>query len=220
MKMTKLVIFILIGCILTWPGTTISIRLNDFKFEYNCVQRNSNINWDTTITNSISLDIVEDNSNKILFVPYGSVDFMKTVSGIWSDSYNDQPTQKTTIITQDNIYYAQFWQNSYHEFLFTPQRTGNYVFETFGTDTDTVIELCADGSSNSTTADDGGSYINSNGRCYCSKLSINLQANTLYRIKVKGYSDISKILLATVDVNEKIVVYERNLNDNPKDVLE
>lgn len=34
MKMTKLVIFILIGCILTWPGTTISIRLNDFKFEY------------------------------------------------------------------------------------------------------------------------------------------------------------------------------------------
>lgn len=162
---------------------------NYFKFEYNCVQRNSNINWDTTITNSISLDIVEDNSNKILFVPYGSVDFMKTVSGIWSDSYNDQPTQKTTIITQDNIYYAQFWQNSYHEFLFTPQRTGNYVFETFGTDTDTVIELCADGSSNSTTADDGGSYINSNGRCYCSKLSINLQANTLYRIKVKGYSD-------------------------------
>jgi len=39
-------------------------------------------------------------------------------------------------------------------------------------------------------------------------------------LKVKGYSDISKILLATVDVNEKIVVYERNLNDNPKDVLE
>lgn len=39
-------------------------------------------------------------------------------------------------------------------------------------------------------------------------------------LKVKGYSDISKILLATVDFNEKIVVYERNLNDNPKDVLE
>ena len=43
----------------------------------------------------------------------------------------------------------------------------------------------------------------------------------LYKVlKVKGYSDISKILLATVDVNEKLVIYERNLNDNPKDVLE
>ena len=39
-------------------------------------------------------------------------------------------------------------------------------------------------------------------------------------LKVKGYSDISKILHATVDGNEKILVYERNLNDNPKDVLE
>ena len=39
-------------------------------------------------------------------------------------------------------------------------------------------------------------------------------------LKVKGYNDISKILLATVDVNEKIVIYERNLNDDSKDVLE
>lgn len=40
------------------------------------------------------------------------------------------------------------------------------------------------------------------------------------QLKVKGYSDISKILLATVDVNGKIVVYERNYNIDPKDVLE
>ena len=39
-------------------------------------------------------------------------------------------------------------------------------------------------------------------------------------LKVKGYSDISKILLATVDVNEKIVIYERNYNLDSKDVLE
>ena len=39
-------------------------------------------------------------------------------------------------------------------------------------------------------------------------------------LKVKGYSDISKILLATVDINEKIVIYERNYNINSKDVLE
>ena len=39
-------------------------------------------------------------------------------------------------------------------------------------------------------------------------------------LKVKGYSDISKILLATVDINEKIVIYERNNNIDSKDVLE
>ena len=31
-------------------------------------------------------------------------------------------------------------------------------------------------------------------------------------LKVKGYHDISKILLATIDINEKIVIYERNYN--------
>lgn len=40
------------------------------------------------------------------------------------------------------------------------------------------------------------------------------------QLKVKGYSDISKILLVTVDVNEKIIIYERNLDSNSKDVLE
>jgi len=40
------------------------------------------------------------------------------------------------------------------------------------------------------------------------------------QLKVKGYSDISKILLATIDINEKIVVYERNYEIKPNDVLE
>ena len=39
-------------------------------------------------------------------------------------------------------------------------------------------------------------------------------------LKVKGYRDISKILLATIDVNEKLVIYERNFNIDSKDVLE
>ncbi len=40
------------------------------------------------------------------------------------------------------------------------------------------------------------------------------------QLKVNGYSDISKILLATIDVNEKLVIYERNYNIDSKDVLE
>lgn len=39
-------------------------------------------------------------------------------------------------------------------------------------------------------------------------------------LKVKGYSDISKILLATLDINEKIVIYERNYDVKSKDVFE
>ena len=39
-------------------------------------------------------------------------------------------------------------------------------------------------------------------------------------LKVKGYSDLEKILLAVLDVNGKVMVYERNRNLDSKDVLE
>ena len=39
-------------------------------------------------------------------------------------------------------------------------------------------------------------------------------------LKVKGYADLSKILLATDEINEKIIIYQRNLNIYSKDVLE
>lgn len=41
-----------------------------------------------------------------------------------------------------------------------------------------------------------------------------------HELKLKGYTDIAKILLATVDVNGKLVVYENNNNLDSKDVLE
>ena len=40
------------------------------------------------------------------------------------------------------------------------------------------------------------------------------------QLKIKGYNDLSKILLATVDINGKIIVYEKNNYLNSKDVLE
>ena len=40
------------------------------------------------------------------------------------------------------------------------------------------------------------------------------------QLKIKGYRDLSKILLATVDINEKIVIYEKNLNVESLDILE
>lgn len=40
------------------------------------------------------------------------------------------------------------------------------------------------------------------------------------QLKAKGYGDISKILLATVDIKDKLVIYERNYDLNAKNVLE
>lgn len=40
------------------------------------------------------------------------------------------------------------------------------------------------------------------------------------QLKVKGYSDLSKILLVTIDINEKVVIYERNEKLESKNVLE
>lgn len=39
-------------------------------------------------------------------------------------------------------------------------------------------------------------------------------------LKVKGYKDIDNILLATFDINEKLVIYEKNPGLEPFDVLE
>ena len=39
-------------------------------------------------------------------------------------------------------------------------------------------------------------------------------------LKVKGYRDLNKILLATLDINEKLTIYEKNVNLEPNKVLE
>lgn len=39
-------------------------------------------------------------------------------------------------------------------------------------------------------------------------------------LKVKGYKELDNILLATLDVNEKLVIYEKNTGLEPFDVLE
>lgn len=42
----------------------------------------------------------------------------------------------------------------------------------------------------------------------------------MHELKVRGYSNLDNILLATLDINEKITVYERNKEEKIKDVLE
>ena len=41
-----------------------------------------------------------------------------------------------------------------------------------------------------------------------------------HELKINGYNDFSKILLATVDINEKMVIYEKNKEVESIDVLE
>lgn len=42
----------------------------------------------------------------------------------------------------------------------------------------------------------------------------------LKELKVKGYKDTKKILLASLDINEKLTIYEKNVNISVKNVLE
>ena len=50
-----------------------------------------------------------------------------------------------------------------------------------------------------------------------SKVSMEISLN---KIKELGYSDFSKILLATVDINNKVVAFEKNKNIKSTDILE
>lgn len=40
------------------------------------------------------------------------------------------------------------------------------------------------------------------------------------QLKIKGYKDTSNILLATLDINEKLMVYEKNVKGETKNILE
>ena len=42
----------------------------------------------------------------------------------------------------------------------------------------------------------------------------------LHELKVKGYEDTSKIILCTLDTNDKITIYEENENIKSLDILE
>ncbi len=42
----------------------------------------------------------------------------------------------------------------------------------------------------------------------------------LHQLKIKGYKKIDNILLATLDINDNLVIYKRNENIKSKDVLE
>lgn len=42
----------------------------------------------------------------------------------------------------------------------------------------------------------------------------------LKELKVKGYKELDQILLGTVDINEKLIIYEKNEGLDPTDVLE
>lgn len=42
----------------------------------------------------------------------------------------------------------------------------------------------------------------------------------MQQLKVKGYQNLDRILLATMDVNEKVTIYERNEKETSNDVLE
>ena len=66
-----------------------------------------------------------------------------------------------------------------------------------------------------------GDAVGSSLAMYNALKSINKDEKWLiHQLKLKGYSDTTKILLATVDINDKLVIYEDNDNVVSKDILE
>lgn len=157
-----------------------------FKIEYNFRQRNDSINWNSIISSMITIDIVEDNSIKVLSP--NNVTYKDSVTGCWYDSYNLSPGVGTESVDIEKIYMAEYGYGSHQIFEFTPNNSGKYVFETFGSDYDTYITLKRDGTT-ILEDDNGGTYVNSFSQQKCSKIVYNLMANQKYTIIVKGVNN-------------------------------
>lgn len=156
-----------------------------FKLTYNFFQHNADICWDTSILTKLSLDIVEVNNKTIYNEKF--VELKDSVTGSWIDSFNENPTVKETTMYLDNVYSVEYGIDNYQLLTFSPVYSGNYCFETYNTESDTIMQLLQNGTL-ITTNDDGGSYKNSNNAERCSKITWNLEYGNKYTIKIYGYN--------------------------------
>lgn len=158
-----------------------------FKLTYTLFQHSADVCWDTTILSNLSLDIVEDNTYKFHNTFGGEIINKDTVTGSWIDSFNENPTVKETTMYLDNVYSVEYGIDNYQLLNFSPIYSGNYCFETYNTESDTIMQLLKNGTL-ITTNDDGGSYIDSNNAKLCSKINWNLEYGNKYTIKIYGYN--------------------------------
>lgn len=150
-----------------------------FKLQYQVDQRQDDINWDTLVSTQIELNVVEDNTYKIIFgIKKGTLDLCAHTTGGFVEEYNVNPIRDIQTITADTFYGAEFgYDQKYKEFKFTPNRTYDYVIETKGK-IDAYLEIFDENGNSIIKDDDSG--VGQNAR-----IIQHLIAGKTYKIKVR-----------------------------------
>lgn len=153
---------------------------HEFSVKYG-LMHNGNEYYENYIISQINLDIVYDNTRKIIFgIKKGDVEYLDSVGGGIVQTFADvYDANSVTEVKQDQFYIAEFEKDSYKLFSFTPKKTDYYVFETIG-EGDSIISIPELGVQD----DDGGTYTNKR----CSKLRVYLDAGKTYQIKVRLFN--------------------------------
>ena len=121
-----------------------------FYVEYSFCQSDDNTNWDALVSTQITVDIYQDNTRKVLFIPTGEIELLDRVTGGRVDTYNEIPiTSFGGTIQEDKIYRTAVRKDtnatvgvhedelhipmmgSYKDYYFTPNRTHLYIIDTF-----------------------------------------------------------------------------------------
>jgi hypothetical protein len=169
-----------------------------FEMNYTTHQRSTDVNWDSYLASSISLNVFNDTTWSVLGLHFGSLDLEATISNNWVRVFNLESQPSTTAMFAGTAYYVQYCSsliggddyggsgNDYQEYSFTPTRSGTYLFQTYGTDFDTLLYLYDNSMNQLAYNDDGGYYLNSSSLRHCSLISYSLTAGSTYKIRVRG----------------------------------
>lgn len=181
-----------------------------YTLEYTFCQPNASINWDSLIATSISLDIYYDGTKKVLgLFGSGEIEKKDSVIGGRIDYYNEIPSNSNGGTIQEGVIYHTEFANdengsgntsyndytpkvgSYKDFYFTPNRTFNYVIETFNrsSNSDPYLKIYDSNNNLITSNDDGGMKDpNSSNSARNSKITITLTGGETYKIRTLCYN--------------------------------
>lgn len=155
-----------------------------FEVAYNKIQKNADVNWNSTLTTAISLKIVKDNT-----LTSNSLDTLTSGQIVFQHFVNEFPTASSiTIYEGDSPKGIELVPGGVQTIYFTPYVSGNYLFETFGSDYRTVLSLYSSANNLLSENNDGGSYENSASLHHCSEITCYLSAGQKYHFTLHNYS--------------------------------
>lgn len=157
---------------------------DSFRATYNKIQKNADVNWNSTLTAAVSLKIVQDNT-----LVSNSLDTLTSGQTVFQHFVNEFPTASSiTIYEGDSPKGIELVPGGVQTIYFTPYVSGNYLFETFGSDYRTVLSLYSSANNLLSENNDGGSYENSASLKQCSEITYYLLAGQKYHFTLRNYS--------------------------------